>query len=530
LLRPPYSSGPDAIDVPGLQAIRDETSAGYIVVLTDRDTEDWRTPGVAQIVQAGSPTGTAGEIVLLHDGGGDRSQTVAALPALIDRYRAAGYQFTTISGGLGLASDANTRPVGALRAGQGQFLGFAVRVSFGLVTVVGWVILLLGLLSSLRILLVVLLARRHVRVSARRVEGEQWLPPVSVLVPAFNEAVGIESAVRSLAASDYPELEIVVIDDGSTDGTGDIVEALALPGVRVVRQANAGKAAALQTGTRLASHDILVMLDGDTVFEPDTIRHLVQPLRDPLVGAVSGNTKVGNRRGLLGRWQHLEYVSGFNLDRRLMDLLRCITTVPGAAGAFRRQALDAAGGMSTDTLAEDTDITMAVLRAGYEVVHEERARAWTEAPSSINDLWRQRYRWGYGTLQCIWKHRAAMVEGGPGRRLGLVGIPYMLFFQVLLPLVAPAIDIFALHGLLSGDVTRVAVVWLAFMGIQLATTAYALHLDGESMGPLWAQPLQQVFYRQLIYLVVIQSIVSAIAGARLPWHKLHRSGDVVVPA
>jgi hypothetical protein len=123
-----------------------------------------------------------------------------------------------------------------------------------------------------------------------------------------------------------------------------------------------------------------------------------------------------------------------------------------------------------------------------------------------------------------------MVEGGPGRRLGLVGIPYMLFFQVLLPLVAPAIDIFALHGLLSGDVTRVAVVWLAFMGIQLATTAYALHLDGESMGPLWAQPLQQVFYRQLIYLVVIQSIVSAIAGARLPWHKLHRSGDVVVPA
>ena len=530
LLRPPYSSSPDAIDERGLRAIRDEAAAGYIVVLADRDTEDWRLPGVPQIVQAGAPTGTAGEIVLLHDGGGDRSQTVEALPALIDRYRAAGYRFTTVSGGLGLADDAVTRPAGALRGLQGGFLGLAVRVSFGLVTVIGWVILLLGLLSLLRTILVVALARRHVRVSAGRVAGDQWLPSVSVLVPAYNEAVGIERAVRSLVASDYPDLEIVVIDDGSTDGTGDIVEALGLPGVRVVRQANGGKAAALRTGTRLASHDILVMLDGDTVFESDTIRMIVQPLRDPEVGAVSGNTKVGNRRGLLGRWQHLEYVSGFNLDRRLLDLLRCITTVPGAAGAFRRQALEAAGGLSTDTLAEDTDITMAVLRAGYQVVHEERARAWTEAPSSVNDLWRQRYRWGYGTLQCIWKHRAAVVQGAPGRRLGLVGIPYMVFFQVLLPLAAPAIDVFALHGLLAGDASRVATIWLIFMGIQLATTAYALHLDGESLRPLWSQPLQQVFYRQLIYLVVIQSIVSAVAGARLPWHKLRRSGDVVVPA
>ena len=527
LLRPPYSSVPEAVDRRGLTSIKAEAGAGYVIVLADRDTEDWKRPGARRIVQAGSPAGIAGQIVLLHDGGGDRSQTVQALPALIERYRSAGFRFTTVSGGLGLTGGA-TRPVGALRQAQGRFLGLAVRFSFGLVTGLGWVILALGLLSVLRTILVVLLARRHVRVSAGRVTGPQWLPPVSVLVPAYNEAVGIESAVRSLAASDYPVLEILVIDDGSTDGTGDIVAGLNLPGVRLVRQANGGKAAALRAGTRLATHDILVMLDGDTVFESDTIRLLVQPLRDPKVGAVSGNTKVGNRRGLLGRWQHLEYVSGFNLDRRLLDLLRCITTVPGAAGAFRRQALDAAGGLSTDTLAEDTDITMAVLRAGYEVVHEERARAWTEAPSSINDLWRQRYRWGYGTLQCMWKHRGAIVGGRADRRLGLVGIPYMLFFQVLLPLAAPTIDIFALHGLLTGNAVKVVGIWLLFAGVQLGTTAYALHLDGESMRPLWSQPLQQFFYRQLIYLVVIQSIASAVAGAHLPWHKLHRSGDVVV--
>jgi cellulose synthase/poly-beta-1,6-N-acetylglucosamine synthase-like glycosyltransferase len=454
---------------------------------------------------------------------------VAALPALIDRYRAAGFRFTTVSGGLGLQGDANP-PVAVPSRLQGEFLGLAVRISSALVNVVGWVILPLGLLSVLRTLLVVALARRHVRVSTQRVIGTPWLAPVSVLVPAYNEAVGIERTVRSLVASDHPDLEVVVIDDGSTDGTSDIVEALSLPGVRVIRQPNGGKAAALRTGTRLASHDILVMLDGDTIFETDTIRLLIQPLRDPRVGAVSGNTKVGNRRGLLGRWQHLEYVSGFNLDRRLLDLLRCITTVPGAAGAFRRQALEAAGGLSSDTLAEDTDITMAILRAGYEVVHEERARAWTEAPSSVNDLWRQRYRWGYGTLQCVWKHRGAAIQGGKGRRLGLVGLPYMIFFQVILPLVAPVIDVFALHGLLAGDAAKVTIIWLLYASIQVGTAGYALHLDGESLRPLWSLPLQQLFYRQLIYLVVIQSVVSALAGAHLPWHKLHRSGEVVVPA
>ncbi|WP_235521206.1 bifunctional polysaccharide deacetylase/glycosyltransferase family 2 protein [Cellulomonas sp. Leaf395] len=530
LLRPPYSSSPGDLDAAELTAVQRAADAGYLVVLADRDTKDWSRPGVEQIVADGSPTGTEGQIVLLHDGGGDRSETLAALPALIERYREAGYRFTTVSDGLGLAVGA-TRPAEAIPAVQGQVLDVAVRASGWLVTAVSWAVLGFGVLSLLRTVLVVGLAPRHGRVSKRRVARGQWLPPVTVLVPAYNEAVGIERAVRSLVASDHPELEVVVIDDGSTDGTGDVVERLGLPGVRLVRQANAGKAAALRTGTRVASHDVLVMLDGDTVFEPDTIRQLVQPLRDLAVGAVSGNTKVGNRTGLLGRWQHLEYVSGFNLDRRLQDLLGCITTVPGAAGAFRRQAVEAAGGLSSETLAEDTDITMGVLRAGYRVVHEERARAWTEAPSSVNDLWRQRYRWSYGTMQCIWKHRHAVRDSTDGgRRLGWVGIPYMLLFQVLLPLLAPAIDLFALYGLFTGNARSVMTVWLAFALVQLATTAYALRLDGESLKPLWSLPLQQVFYRQLIYLVVIQSIASAVAGARLPWHKLHRSGDVVVRA
>jgi cellulose synthase/poly-beta-1,6-N-acetylglucosamine synthase-like glycosyltransferase len=318
----------------------------------------------------------------------------------------------------------------------------------------------------------------------------------------------------------------VVVDDGSTDGTGDLVEELGLPNVRVVRQANAGKAAALNTGIAAARHDVLVLVDGDTVFQSDTVRMIVQQLRDPEVGAVAGNAKVGNRGGLLGRWQHLEYVIGFNLERRMFDLVGSITTVPGAVGAFRRRALTAVGGVSTDTLAEDTDLTMAMLRAGYRVVYEPRAVAWTEAPATFNDLWRQRYRWCYGTMQSIWKHRHAVVERGPGRRLGWIGIPTMLAFRVTFPLIAPALDLFAVFGVLFIDPVAIGIVWAVFIGLNMMTAAYALRLDGESLKPLWALPLQQFVYRQIMYLVVIQSVISAVSGVRLRWHKLHRTGDV----
>jgi cellulose synthase/poly-beta-1,6-N-acetylglucosamine synthase-like glycosyltransferase len=348
---------------------------------------------------------------------------------------------------------------------------------------------------------------------------------VSVIVPAYNEEVGITAAVRSLLGSDYPEFEVIVVDDGSTDGTAAAVTAIDDQRVTLIGQPNAGKPAALNTGIAAARHDIVIMVDGDTVFEPDTIRHLVRPLADPEVGAVSGNTKVGNRRGLLGRWQHIEYVIGFNLDRRMYDVLQCMPTVPGAIGAFRRRALAQVGGVSGDTLAEDTDLTMALNRAGWRVVYEESARAWTEAPSTLRQLWRQRYRWCYGTMQAMWKHRGARRERNA---LGRFGLPYLLLFQVLLPLLAPAIDLFAVYGLVFLDPVPVLAYWMAFNGFQLLLGAYAFRLDGESPRPLWAAPLQQFVYRQLMYLVVIESVASAIAGTRLRWHKLSRTGDVVV--
>ena len=213
------------------------------------------------------------------------------------------------------------------------------------------------------------------------------------------------------------------------------------------------------------------------------------------MGSVSGNTKVANRRGLLGRWQHIEYVVGFNLDRRLFDLAECMPTVPGAIGAFRRVALDRVGGVSDLTLAEDTDLTMALCRDGWRVVCEERAKAWTEAPASLGALWQQRYRWRYGTLQAMWKHRGALVQSGSSGKLGRRGLVYLLLFQVLLPLLAPVVDVFALYGLIFLDPWRIVALWLGFLMLQVGMGLYAFRPDGERPISLWSLPVQLFDYR-----------------------------------
>jgi len=525
LLRLPYSSTPEEMGTGELAAARRASKAGYLMVASSEDGEDWRLPGVERIVAAATPPPDQGGVILLHDGGGDRAQTVAALDRLVVSLKAQGYTFGTVSELAGFAPRAGDTRVSTLGHIQGLAFLWVMRLAFVLTAVFGVLLFPIGLLVLLRVLIVVALARRHSRLVVPAGD-EAYLPPVSIVVPAFNEAVGIAESVRSLARSDYPDLEVVVVDDGSTDDTAEIVAGLHEARVTLLRQSNAGKPAALNAGVAATRHDVIVMVDGDTVFESDTVRELVRPMADPAVGAVSGNTKVGNRRGLLGRWQHVEYVIGFNLDRRMYDTLRCMPTVPGAVGAFRRQSLQAVGGVSDDTLAEDTDLTMAINRGGWLVVYQPRARAWTEAPASLGALWRQRYRWCYGTMQAMWKHRRAVREGGP---LGRYGIPYLFLFQVLLPLLAPAIDLFALYGLIFLDPLPVIAYWVGFNLVQLVVGAYAFRLDGERLGPLWAVPMQQFVYRQLMYLVVVQSVMSAAVGTRLRWHKLRRTGGVEVP-
>ncbi|MFJ6634215.1 bifunctional polysaccharide deacetylase/glycosyltransferase family 2 protein [Streptomyces sp. NPDC091376] len=528
LFRPPYSSFSDALDDKSWPVTEYIGSRGYITAFNDTDSEDWKRPGVDAIIKRATPQGTKGSIVLMHDSGGDRSQTVAALDRFLPDMKQRGYRFTHLTEALG-APTAHTRVTGP-ELWKGKAWVAAVAVSEETTSVLTVGLALIGGLVLARFGLMLVLSFGHARKVRRR--RFRWGPavtePVTVLVPAYNEKECIENTVRSLMESDHP-IEVIVIDDGSTDGTADLVDDMWLPNVRVVRQVNSGKPEALNNGIRNARHDLIVMMDGDTVFEPSTVRELVQPFGDPRVGAVAGNAKVGNRDTLIGAWQHIEYVMGFNLDRRMYDVLRCMPTIPGAVGAFRRQALERVGGMSEDTLAEDTDITMAMHRDGWRVVYAERARAWTEAPESVQQLWSQRYRWSYGTMQAIWKHRRALIESGPSGRFGRVGLPLVSLFMVLFPLLAPLIDVFLLYGLVFGPTQKTIVAWLAVLAIQAVCAAYAFRLDKERMVHLISLPLQQLLYRQLMYVVLLQSWITALTGGRLRWQKLRRTGAVEAP-
>ncbi|MBC9718198.1 glycosyltransferase [Streptomyces sp. TRM66268-LWL] len=525
LFRPPYSSFNDAFDNQSWPVTEYIGSRGYITVVNNNDSEDWKRPGVDAIIKKATPKGGKGAIVLMHDSGGDRSQTVAALDRFIPELQAKGYDFTHLTGALDVQS-AHIEVTG-LDLWKGKAFVYAVQASEHVTSVLVAGLAVIGVLVIGRFGLMLVLSVVHARRTRRRDFrwGPPVLEPVSVLVPAYNEAKCIENTVRSLVSSDHP-IEVIVIDDGSTDGTARLVESLRLPGVRVVRQHNAGKPAALNRGVANARHDLIVMMDGDTVFEPSTVRELVQPFGDPRVGAVAGNAKVGNKDSLIGAWQHIEYVMGFNLDRRMYDLLRCMPTIPGAVGAFRRSALERVGGMSDDTLAEDTDITMALHRDGWRVVYAENARAWTEAPETVQQLWSQRYRWSYGTMQAMWKHKRAIIERGPSGRFGRVGLPLVSLFMVLAPLLAPLIDVFLLYGLIFGPTERTIIAWLGVLAIQAVCAAYAFRLDREKMRHLISLPLQQILYRQLMYVVLLQSWITAMTGGRLRWQKLRRTGVV----
>ncbi|WP_266383776.1 glycosyltransferase [Streptomyces canus] len=528
LFRPPYSSFADAMDDKSWPVTQYIGTRGYITVVNNTDSEDWRKPGVHQILRNATPKNGKGAIVLMHDSGGDRHQTVQALDRFLPDMQHKGYKFGNLTEALD-APTAHTAVAGP-ELWKGKAWIFLVQASEHITDVLVVGLSIIGSLVIGRFVLMLLLSGIHAR-RVRRKDfrwGEPVTQPVSVLVPAYNEAKCIESTVRSLMASEHP-IEVLVIDDGSSDGTARIVEAMGLPNVRVVRQLNAGKPAALNRGLANARHDIVVMMDGDTVFEPSTVRELVQPFGDPRVGAVAGNAKVGNRDSMIGAWQHIEYVMGFNLDRRMYDVLRCMPTIPGAVGAFRRSALERVGGMSDDTLAEDTDITMAMHRDGWRVVYAEKARAWTEAPESVQQLWSQRYRWSYGTMQAIWKHRKALVERGPSGRFGRVGLPLVSLFMVVAPLLAPLIDVFLLYGVVFGPTEKTIVAWLGVLTIQLVCAAYAFRLDRERMTHLISLPLQQILYRQLMYVVLLQSWITALTGGRLRWQKLRRTGVVEAP-
>ena len=541
LARPPGVSTEQQLTPGTASAVHRLADLGYVVVLPRRGAQTATSlqavlrialppsaaaglvPGAPGTPGAGSTAASSrpGFVIALSDSGRPGTAALAALPALAAGFQSLGYRFTTIAAACGLHSGP-VRTDALTAAGQAVLLT-EVDASGLIIRLVNWAFLAAVVLVGSRILLLVICGAWHeLRDWRDRRDPRPWPVPVSVIIPAYNETAGIERCLRSMLGSSQPEVEVIVVDDGSTDGTAELVAGLGLP-VTVITQPNAGKAAALNTGAARARHDVLVFADGDTVFEPETIPMLVAPLRDPWVGAVAGNVKVANRRGLLGLIQHCEYVLATSLDRRMYDVLDCMVTVPGAVGAFRRSALAEVGGVHVDTLAEDTDLTVAIGLAGWRVRYAPRARAWTEAPATVKQLWSQRHRWCYGMLQVLWKYRGTAVSPRGKRTLAWIGLPYLFAMGCLLPLVSPAADLYVLLDAVITPVHAVT-IWAVFLGLQLALTAPAFALDRERLRDLWTLPVQLVFYRQIMYLVMIHSLGTALTGVRLRWHKLARAG------
>ncbi|WP_294330139.1 glycosyltransferase [uncultured Sphingomonas sp.] len=546
LFRAPYfgdaePTTPDELD-PAVVAQKQ----GYTVVGLHVDPDDWKRPGVDAIVQgvlddiATAAPDKSTNIVLLHDGGGNREQTIQALPRIIHELRARGYTFVPVSKLAGLSYDAVMPPIRgsdllAVRADVAIFVALALIAS-GL----RWMFFVAITLGIARAVILAALALRQ----RRRERGAPpvYTPTVSVIIPAYNEERVIEASVRRVLASDYPAIELIVADDGSKDRTSEIVAAAfgADPRVTLLTLVNGGKAAALNRALGEAKGEVIIALDADTQFEPETIGRLARWFADPQLGAVAGSAQVGNRVNLVTRWQAVEYITAQNLERRALAGFNAITVVPGAVGAWRRAALDAVGGYPEDTLAEDQDLTIAIQRAGWRVTYDPDAVAWTEAPESFRSLAKQRYRWAFGTLQCLWKHRG-LYRDKKARGLAWIGLPQAWIFQIIFAAISPLIDLalvsatiatgvrIAQHGWeqTRGDVISMAIYWVAFTAIDVGCGWIAYRLNSRPIRyPALLLVAQRFVYRQLMYWVVLRAISSALGGWFVGWGKLERTGRV----
>lgn len=550
LFRAPYFGDAEPTTADELAPALYAQQRGYTVVGLHVDPGDWKRPGAQEIVdrtlrqvESGDPERST-NIVLLHDGGGNRAQTVAALPQIITGLQRDGYRIVTVGELAGLKHDAVMPQVkgvdlAAVRADVALFALIAA-----LIAALNWTFffaIALGVVRALGLALLALLPTRKAPIPDT--DEDKPKPLVTVIIPAFNEERVIEASVQRVLQSDYPTLQVIVADDGSRDRTSAIVaEAFAgNPRVQLLTLANGGKASALNRALVHARGSVIVALDADTQFEPETIDRLVRWFENPRIGAVAGNAKVGNRVNLVTRWQAVEYVTAQNLERRALTRFDAIMVVPGAVGAWRREALDDVGGYPEDTLAEDQDLTIAIQRKGWKIAYDEDAVAWTEAPETFRALAKQRFRWSFGTLQCLWKHRAILRKGRP-TGLAMIGVPQAWLFQIAFAVVSPLIDLALLvsiagtvlrvmqHGWAQTqtDVLRMGAYWLAFTTVDLLCGWIAYRLDvREKRFPAFLLLAQRFIYRQLMYSVVIRAVGAALAGLGIGWGKLERTGRVI---
>lgn len=536
LFRAPYVSGRGPTKGNEAKIMRQINKRGFIIAGSDVVPPDWELEEAADIANfiVDDIVSGNGNVVLLHDGGGDRTATVEALPLVVTQLRDLGYKFVDLAGFIGVEQSAlMPEETGVVWSIESLAISIIVAC-LDSIKYIFWIAIGLGVFRSVTVLS---LAIRQ----GRQEDGPtDYCPSVTVVVPAYNEEKVIVRTVESILQSNYENFIVLVIDDGSRDKTHTVVRKTFAgnPKVRIHRQNNGGKWQASNHALLRVESEFVVAVDADTLVDPDAIRYLVQKLSDPEVAAVAGNVKVGNALNLLTRLQSIEYITAQNIDRRAFESFNAMMVVPGAIGAWRVSAVIEAGFYSSDTLTEDADLTISLIRNGYKVTFDERAYTYTEAPENVRAFLAQRLRWTLGMMQTGWKHRKAVSEGRP---VGYVSLIDLLVFGTILPLLAPIIDIIMLITLVrflaelfAGQSSEISasskIILLGYLALPalefiVAFTAFKYEkTEGFSM--LLYLPMQRIFVKQLLTFTVYKALWRAMTGRLANWNKLKRTASV----
>ncbi len=541
LFRAPYNADAEPTTEAELKPIALSKAQNYYSVGESIDPNDWEKGVSADSVyirtikqyEANPDKG----IILLHDAGGNRQATVEALPRIIKYFKDRNIQFTTVSHLLGKTKDQ------IMPKAKGQFISldnfiFDFGYWFGhFITATFWVAIFLGFLRIALMAIMAFMKKWRDHKYPPVYKTSEGNPKVSIIVPAYNEEINAVKTIENLLGQDYPDFDIVFVDDGSKDKTFEMIKNAFEnnPKVKIHTKPNGGKASALNYGIKLTENEYVVCIDADTQLKKDAISQLMKgftmQLKDNAeIGAIAGNVKVGNENTMLTRWQSIEYTTAQNFDRRAFDLINGITVVPGAIGAFRKIAIEKAGGFTTDTLAEDCDLTIRILRNDYHIINCIEAIAVTEAPESLKEFMKQRFRWSYGIMQAFWKNRDACFNPRY-KELGMVALPNVLIFQIVLPIFAPLADLVLIVSLIwnhndSDSLHKILIYYIAFMLVDMLVSVVAFVFEKEKLTKLiWLIP-QRFVYRQLMYVILFKALRKALKGESQSWGVLTRTGNV----
>ena len=541
LFRAPYNADSEPQTFEEIEPLARSKKDNYITVGESIDPNDWDVRNTADSIVAKTiriAEETNGNIILLHDAGGDsRQSTVDALPRIIKYFKDKGCKFTTVADLMGKTRDDVMPP---LKKNWEiyfnyifiEFISWAGKILFSLFLI--GIFLSIGRIIFMAILAALQKAKEKRQLTMPPAAASAVLPLVSIIIPAFNEEINAIRTVQSLLQQDYSHLQIIFVDDGSIDDTFLNVSKAFVgnPMVKVFTKPNGGKASALNFGVDKAESEYVVCIDADTQLNPNAVSLLMKEFTDKNTGAVAGNVKVGNEINMITKWQSIEYITSQNFDRRAFGYLNCITVVPGALGGFSKAAVIQSGGFTGDTLAEDCDLTMRLHRNGYTIKNCNTAISYTEAPETMGQFMKQRFRWSFGVMQCFWKHRDAFFNP-KFKNFGLIALPHILVFQMILPFLAPLADLVLVFSLIAAALNiipisagHIILYYFIFSLVDMASAALAFAYEKEDYKKLvWMIP-QRFIYRQLMYYILFKSFNKALKGELQGWGVLKRTGNV----